>query len=530
MKILLINILQSSDNSRNSPHLGLAYIASYAISAGYSEIEIHECEAKDVFTLIEKARYNVIGFTVIQETLDSIGLISEKIKQKNLNTTIVVGGIYPTFVHYTILEQYPSIDIVVRGEGEITFLEILRSVEYASGFEKIEGISFRDNSGLHVNIDAPLISNLDNIPFPARELLPPLEFYKPYDNNSLKLIASVSSSRGCIYNCSFCAVQSFYKNRSNLRWRGRSSENVAQEIEELITKYKAEHIQFIDDNFLVDIQRAIDIFKETTHKGLKFTFGFATRVDQIIKNEEILPTLREFGCMLIELGVESGSNSMLKRLAKDTTVEQNQMAVDLLLKNNILVRPDFIMWDEESTIENIKQNVDFLIRNDFFIPELIYNYVKLYPGTPLYQKRFGPRIELIHNQDSPYYKFLSPDVNQLWAIISEFRREIQPRITELVKKTNKAILDIKDLSRNISVDQEKTIIELHDLKKESLIHLINLRRVPFDFLEFCLKHEGNELIHIKFDERKLDSLTSRTGELELELFRITDSTHSLKCK
>ena len=201
-------------------------------------------------------------------------------------------------------------DYIVEGEGEVTICELLHSLEGKMDIENVKGIWYKKNGVLKRTPQRPFIQNLDDLPFPARQLLP-----KEYMNFGH---TTISASRGCPFNCSFC--QPTLRKLFGPVVRFRSPKNVVDEMEYLKTTFKIKHVKFQDDTFTARKQWVTEVCSEILKRKLKIRWDCNARVNTIDK--ELLTKMKEAGCTKVEFGVESGSQEILNSLNKGTTIKQ----------------------------------------------------------------------------------------------------------------------------------------------------------------------------------------------------------------
>jgi radical SAM superfamily enzyme YgiQ (UPF0313 family) len=233
MKISLIQPKHLCGPDRIYEPLSLGYIASYLKQKGYVDIRIHSAtfeSDRQIITLAAAA--DVVGITAMSPMMTHASVLISEIKKRNSKIIVVVGGVHPSALPEVVLKNN-NIDFVVRGEGEITFCELVEAIEGKRSIEEVPGISYRKNGEVIHNQARELIENLDTIPYPARDLLGQEKFVKQYYQNTGQRRANLFSSRGCPFNCRSCASCCVWSRR----WRGRSAENITYEIKELIAMY-----------------------------------------------------------------------------------------------------------------------------------------------------------------------------------------------------------------------------------------------------------------------------------------------------
>ncbi|MGZ4886065.1 MAG: B12-binding domain-containing radical SAM protein, partial [Halobacteriota archaeon] len=299
-----------------SPPIGLAYIGAFLRESDHRVSIIDaESERLNEAQILERVnRADLVGITTTAPTYNSALELTNRIKQSNNNATVVLGGPQATFLDRECLQRSAA-DAVVRGEGEITMLDIATSIE-SGAINDVEGITVREGDTIIRNPDRKLIPDLDDIPFPARDLLP-MEKYSPVNSTG------IVSSRGCPFRCIFCASSKLY----DKKFRSRSAQNVFQEVEQLVHQGYA-NVTMLDDNFILNKERAFEFADLVEESNLKFEWSCTGRVDFI--DEDLLQRLREVGCNGLFFGVESASNDTLKLIKKGFTTDQVINAFDVL--------------------------------------------------------------------------------------------------------------------------------------------------------------------------------------------------------
>jgi len=289
------------------------------------------------------------------------------IKEKFPKILIVVGGPHITALPSISLKEFPCFDIAVIGEGEETMLEICQHRKNNIKFKGIKGIAHRRKNKIIIEKTRPLISNLDILPFPARQLVD-MKLYKGF---------TIMTTRGCPYNCIFCAGHLNYHNRI----RFRSSQNVIKEIKECIKKYNAKHFMIMDDTFTLNKKLVYEICDGL--KRLNVSWFCNTRVNTI--NKELLNKIAESGCTRISFGVESGSSRILKLIKKGITVEQVKEAFRLAHKSRIkFVDATYIVGSHPTeTMEDIKMTINLI--NETKPDRISVSIIVPFPGTELYE-------------------------------------------------------------------------------------------------------------------------------------------------
>jgi len=301
---------------------------------------------------------------------------------------ITVGGPYPVAVQEECLRDCPDIDAVVTGEGEITAVEMLARLESGRDLEGVGGVAFRQGGNIKKNPPRPLITNLDSLPFPARELLGEAEKYiPPPATYKRKPVAVIMTARGCNRHCLYCFQIDKYR-KSGIRYR--SVENVMAEIELLLSQGYRE-IKFIDDTLAADYTRAMRIATEIKKRGLDFTWFASAVVNQVDK--PLLQAFRDAGCWAILFGAESGVQKDLNAIRKGITPDQIRSAVKAAKEVGLTVYTPFLFGIPGQTYEDGLKSIEFALELD---PDIAnFHAITPFPGTELYDNidKYGTMSE-----------------------------------------------------------------------------------------------------------------------------------------
>jgi len=310
--------------------------------------------------LVEK-KPDVIGFSIFNANRWGALEIAETAKKINPNVKIVFGGVSATFLWEHFLTHFNPIDFVVIGEGEYTFLNLVKCIEENTGkaIENIKGIAFRKQGRVLRTEPADPIADLDGLPIPAK--------YFNYHH--------VSLTRGCPGTCTFCGSPRFW----NQKVRSHSADYFVDQLE-LLYKKGVTFFYFSDDIFTMKKDRVIDICSQILYRGLNISWVAISRVNYI--NEEILYWMRKAGCIQISYGVESGSEKIRDLLNKNIKTDQIKKAFSLTLSYGILARAYFIYGCPGETWETIQETIE-LIR-EIKPLSIIFYILDIFPGTRLY--------------------------------------------------------------------------------------------------------------------------------------------------
>jgi radical SAM superfamily enzyme YgiQ (UPF0313 family) len=360
-----------------NPLIGLAYMAAVLEKNGY-EVAVVDCPPlnmtyEELRQEIGKLKPEIVGITSVTVTFSSALHAAEMIKKSYPETLIVLGGPHVTVTDEQTLKDYPAVDVVVRGEGEQTILEL---AEYASKsnhtkLSRVSGITFRKDGEIIQTPNRPFIQNLEQLPYPNYDYFP-LERYRRFG----KLILPVISSRGCPFRCTFCLAPWMAGNK----FRARSPKDVVDELEWLKNKYEPDAITFHDETFTFDKKRVFRICKEIKDRDFNLPWDCSTRVDRI--SRELLAEMKGANCQLVSFGVESGSQRILDAMKKGTTVKQNERAVRWAKEIGISTTISVIIGYPGETSDTLEETLDFIKRTK---PDsALISLATPYPGIELY--------------------------------------------------------------------------------------------------------------------------------------------------
>jgi radical SAM superfamily enzyme YgiQ (UPF0313 family) len=448
---------------RGHPPLGLMSIAAVLRENNF-EVEIYDrnVSKENTKNKIDKFPPDVVGISCITGPMITDGIDVARVIRGELGdgVTLVWGGIHPTLLPEQTLGN-PLVDMVVIGEGEYSFLELVQNLEGDRPLGDIRGIAFKKNGNIMVNPPRPLI-DLDELPMPAWELID-VKKYMAGSREGRKGL-SMHTSRGCPFRCSFCYNAKF--NRGV--WRGRDATLVLEEIDFLVSEYGMKGIWFIDDDFCVKLRRTYDILDGIASRGYDLNLSFFTRANYVKK--ELLEKLQKNRTVRIAIGVESGSPKMLELLKKDIDVEDVKRAFRLCEEYGISTTVFFMLGLPGETEEDLEQTVSLANH----IPNALSmssRYVP-FPGNELYEYCVQNRL------------FEPPSTLQEWGIQSHTDR------TTKINVSNVADEKLDRVQRMFTIKALKTII----------------RRGDFNALRYHLTFDN-----IKWGIRNIRSLLSFTS-------------------
>lgn len=399
-KILLINppfnVHDANRGVEITFPLGLGYLASTLLRAGYNDLEVLDtvAEGKGIFEKYKETKFFSFGLSrdairkrILKSNPLLVGItcsftkrfenvidVAAIVKEINPEIKVVVGGAHPSAMPEEVIRR-KDVDYVIIGEGEESFLAV---VEYAlrqkGTLAAVDGLAYKDEDGIHMNKKKHYIEALDSIPFPFRKIFP-MDVYLAAGRNS------IITSRGCPHNCSFCSIHCVW----GRQWRARSPLNVVEEIELLVKEYNIEFISFDDDNMSFDKKRFQGICQGIIDRGLHILWNTPNGISIATLDKDLLCKMKESGCYALNLAIESGDPIILhKIMRKAITLEMVRNVVKWCKELGILTLGYFVIGIPGETKGSMMRSFDFA-------KELLLDVVNVfiatpYPGSQLYQE------------------------------------------------------------------------------------------------------------------------------------------------
>jgi len=379
--------------TNNSPSLGLLHLAAEVRQSGYQpsivESDIFNLTIDDIVSQVKQEQPQFVGITLFTVGVWGAATIAEKIKTALPDTIIIVGGPHMSSMGFETMQRFPQFDYAVLGEGEKVLIELLHALEQKGKLKDIPEILYREKAMIHRTAGKPVNKNLDDLPFPAWDLLPKFpNAYKPaiYDYPRGP-VATIAASRGCPFHCKFCDTSTF-----GAKVRHYSPKAVFQMMKHLHDSYGVKHIMFVDDLFLASKVRTAELCNLLLDNNLKMTWSCTARVDTV--KPGILSLMKKAGCWEISFGLETGSNDLLVKMDKVASVDKSEQAINWTANAGIRTKGLFMLGFPGEDQNTIQQTKDFVRR----IPMTIMNLTKFtpYPGSPIYRELYGTNIRDDH--------------------------------------------------------------------------------------------------------------------------------------
>lgn len=392
------------------------YLAGSLRKAGY-QVEIYDAMSKfhtyqDIRAHVAEVQPDVVAVGAITATIYDAIKVLKLAKEINPETLTILGGVHPTFCWKEILqENHDIVDYIIRGEGEETLVDLLNAVMEGRDLTEVKGIAFWKDRKAIVTPEQPFIENLDSLPT-AWDLIKWEEY--TYHTKPGSTLAVVSSSRGCTQNCSFCSQRLFWKQS----WRSRSPENFVAELEYLNKEFGVDVAMISDETPTFDRNRWERILGLLVKKHLDLELLMETRVDDILRDKDILSKYRKAGVVHIYVGVEATSQKTLDQFKKGIKVEESKKAVELINAMDIVSETSFVIGMPQDTVESIARTVELAKYYDpdmaFFLP------ISPWPYAEIYQE-LKPYIEVF---DFSKYNLVEPVVKPINMTLHELRQAI----------------------------------------------------------------------------------------------------------
>ncbi|MFH1691084.1 MAG: radical SAM protein [Candidatus Omnitrophota bacterium] len=396
-----------------APPLGLLYIAAVAQMQDWN-VKIVDMDAEglllpDALEVIKGFLPDLIGFSVATPFFNSVVGISRGIKEQ-FDIPVIIGGAHPTVVGECSVVE--GIDFAMMGESELSFAQFLRSFVGERDYSSIPGLIFRQDGKIVVNPHSSSKVLMDELPLPARQLLP-LESYKVnLPGYGQRMYTSITTSRGCPYECIFCSVATIFGR--SLRFR--PVDLVVNEIEECKTRYGITHFHFVDDTLTVKRDYTIELCNLLIEKNLNITWEGWTRADCI--DEVLLRLMKESGFMRISFGLETGNKDIMALIKKRVTHDQIHNAFALAGKLGIESRCSVMIGHPGETKKTVWETINF-VRNE---RDIFYSNLSIatpYPGTQLaHMAAQGDHgLRLLSSDPNKFVRYFSPvmEMNDLSA-------------------------------------------------------------------------------------------------------------------
>lgn len=389
MKILLISpfgsnwieghIDKSATATRMAPIANLS-LAAYLMKKGF-EVDIYNCwgplkyiGTKEVLKKVLSFKPDIIGFTSTTSSFNDAYRLTGEIKKTVPDTMIVFGGVHVSALKEKILKSFPLIDFLIIGEGEKALAELAGG----ENPDKIQGVIYRNGSEIKFNGPRTNLCKLDDLPFPAYQKLEgfPKSYKPPLFTYPQTPTATIISSRGCPYRCSYCDRSVFNKS-----FRFNSAEYLYEYMAFLKSEFNMRHIFFYDDLFTFHRRRVEEFCLLLQKKPLHITFNCTAKMGHI--DDDLLKMLKAAGCWMVSLGIESGAPEILLKHKPEIDLNEVKITIKQIQKNGLRAKGFFMMGLPGETEETIKKTTDFIA--ELQLDDMNMTKFTPFPGSPIYK-------------------------------------------------------------------------------------------------------------------------------------------------
>ena len=458
MKFLLIRTEDKEEwqNSKTKPYafppLGLLYIAS-AIETGGHTVEIidfsmEEYTKEKLTHFIET--YDAVGIHVHSYAYQSVAKIADQIRESDADIPIILGGPHCTFNQKKTLEDIPSADLCVIGEGELSIQDIIQSIEGKKNLSDATGIFYRKHHSIQSGAPVEMIKNLDSLPFPARHLVEKYDYKGSPAPIYRQKFTTMITSRGCPFNCRFCGTR-YNKILPSYYYRERSVEDVVDEIEKISKQYNSVFI--VDEHFLTNTKRIHKIMDKLIEAKTDIDLLIlGTRVDSAEK--KLFTKMRKAGVKYIGFGIESGSQKILDYYHKQITLDQIRKAIVLGKEAGFILHGSFILGAPIEEKKDIVTTMNFA--NSLSLDSVKFSVLAYQKGSDLWED--AVRDNKI--QDHEYVVLADSDrglgnftTQELMKYCVSAQRKFYYNPSRLIKKfftsSKETKMDLKQMQHNI---------------------------------------------------------------------------------
>ncbi len=429
-------------------NVGFVSIAGSLRAAGFEPIYYdamsHWHGYDDIEKRIEDEKPDVVATTAFTaEIVDALKVLRLS-KDINKEIITVIGNVHPTFCYEEILKEHSQyVDYIVRGEGEETMVDLMKTLSAGGDVSKVKGIAYKDNGAIAVTSSRVFIKDLDILPM-AWDLVDwPIYTYRTMEGSTL---AIVSTSRGCSQQCSFCSQQLFWQRN----WRGRTAGHVVKELEFLRDTYGVSVVMISDETPTLDRVRWEKILDLLIERNVGTKILMETRVDDIIRDEDIMWKYQKANIDHIYVGVEATTQEELDVFKKDIKAEHSKKALDLINQYNMVSETSFVLGMPDDTKEKIQNTVELA---KYYNPDLAFFLaIAPWPYSDLYPT-LKPYVEVF---DYSKYNLVEAVVKPKAMTIAEVNKELG------------------HASRDFYMHKIKTLDTMTPEKQEFMIKVMNI--------------------------------------------------------
>ncbi len=393
-----------SEGGAVMPALGLLYIAGWMREKGH-DINILDAEGMglgltETVEAIRQQSPEVLGITATTLSVHVAAAVADAAKKVIPSLKVYLGGPHVTAMPHDTMDNFPTIDGCILGDGEISFEKVISNIAAGrSPGNDVDGVIWREDGKTHHTPKTSHLSNLDILPMPAFDLLQgfPHRYRPPFHSYHQLPVANIVTARGCPGVCSFCDRAVFGREPFF-----HSIEYILDMVEHLVTTYGVKEISIKDDMFIFDKDRVFKFCEALQERNLNISWSCNARVNYI--SDEMLAVMKKAGCWMISYGIESGAPTMLKKMMKGITLRQINKALELTRKHGIVSKGFFMIGIPGETHDTMEQTLAYL--DGLQLDEMNVNFFTPFPGSALYEETlsegFVPEFDRMNMLDIVY--------------------------------------------------------------------------------------------------------------------------------
>jgi len=483
-------------------NLGIGYISAILEAKGYKTRFLNVLEEKsETCSIIKDLDPSIIGYSIVFHSyLVNFIELAGYLRNNGISCHFTAGGHYASLQHKQLFSQIPSLDSIVRFEGENTMFELAECISQRKEWRKILGLSYLKNRRkVFDNPHRPFEKDLDNFPFPLRSPLNDFAFQKKF--------ATIIAGRGCIHNCSFCNTRKFYSQSKYSIKRIRRPEMVVNEMGMLYSSEKCEVFLFLDDDFPVCTQGnsnwVIKFCTELESKGLadKIMWKINCRPDEV--SDKLFKIMKRHGLFSVFLGIEDGTDAGLIGFNKNFTVETIIDAVEVLKKLKIRFDYGFMLFHPYTTFETLDKNLDFLkkICADGYTPVAFLRMIPFYDTQISRELIRAGRLKI---KEGTYdYDFSQLSMDQYYSFMMKCFGEWL-RSPKGMYNTSRWVIDYLEVYKYfLGMDSivRSSIPEIRKILSESNNFLLDAMKEMAIFFKTGQHTKNNEDLMVKYEKR-----------------------------
>ncbi len=469
MRVLLINPYYPISETP-SPPLGLAFLAG-ALEAAEIEVKIldlvvYPYAKQNLEQVISDFEPHLIGATAVTMNFNHAASVLQDVKSLAPNIVTVMGGPHVSFCAHDTLANCSQIDVIVVGEGEDTLLELAKSYQDRQFWDQIKGMAFRTQNGVISTPPREPIANIDDLPEPARHLIPLVRY------RALGLPISMTTSRGCPFKCIFCVGRKMVGGKV----RYRNPKKVVDELAYL-KSLDFHQINIADDLFTASKKHCLAVCDEIIRRQLDVQWTSFARVDTVSKS--LLERMHQAGCTAVSFGVESGSPEILKRIKKGIRLDQVIDAVNLCNQVGVTPQASFILGLPGENEQTLQETVSFAERLKGMGVLHGYHLLAPFPGTDVRENQHQYDLQIMSHDWDDYHancaiiRTAAIDQQRLDGIVKEWQDHFDTWLDDIKKRRDRGTASEEEAWPLTNLEH---IILIYDLMMKSVIE--NMETVP----------------------------------------------------